>query len=248
MTSDYKNIDEINIKGYSKTKILSKEECLEIADELENLRIIRNSNDTSWGEYEIYPHPHKTSELILKLFGHPIIVDIVENILGDKIDGFQSFSYFKPPGELGRDIHQDSFYVRSEWGKSVNLVIFIDDMDIENGCLFSYEYSHFLPILPIEIDEERTKTNPQNFKNERGKACIMPEGHRFPKVYHTGEIGDVLFLHDHLVHGSEQNKSDKFRKSLVLSYKSKKGTIREGQQMKREPFDVYEIRQKYWGV
>ena len=39
--------------------------------------------------------------------------------------------------------------------------------------VWNYEGTHRLGILPIEIDEERVKTNPKNWRNERGKPCVM---------------------------------------------------------------------------
>ncbi len=235
-------------RGFITLPIFSEDECDNIKFELDRLRIIRNHNDSSWGEYDMYSHPQKESELILKLFGHPLIINTLEKIMGDEVEGIQSLAYFKPPNELGRDIHQDGFYTQSGWGGSINVVISLDKTDETNGCLYSYECSHFLPILPIEIDEERTKTNPSFWRNERGKACVMPENHNFKRVNHICNVGDVLFAHDHLVHGSEQNKSNRYRRSIVLSYKTKSAPIRQGGQMKREPFDVYEIRRKYWGL
>jgi ectoine hydroxylase-related dioxygenase (phytanoyl-CoA dioxygenase family) len=235
-------------RGFTILPIFSEHDCQNIKFELDRLRIIRNSKDFSWGEYDMYSHPQKDSELILKLFGHPQIIDTLEKIMGDEVEGIQSLAYFKPPNELGRDNHQDGFYTQSGWGKSINVIISLDSMDETNGCLYSYECSHFLPILPIEIDEERAKTNPSFWRNERGKACVMPENHYFNKVNHICKVGDVLFAHDHLVHGSGENKSNRYRRSIVLSYKTKGAPIRQGTQMKREPFDVYEIRKKYWGI
>lgn len=240
--------ENYNTKGYFNTKIFSDFEVNKINYDLENLRLKRNKENQSWGEYDMYLHPHKESTLILKLFGHPLIISLLEQIMDDEVEGIQSMAYFKPPGELGRDAHQDGIYTQSGWGKSINVLISLDDMDESNGCLWSFESSHFLPILPIEVDEDRLKTNPDFWKNERGKKCVMPNGHNFKKVYHVCERGDVLFAHDYLVHGSEENKSNNFRRSLILSYKTKNSNLRQGNLMKREPFDVYEILEKYWKI
>lgn len=240
------NIYDWNLKGHLTINIFSDDEVEKINKELELLRLNRNKNNNSWNEYDMYLHPHKESETILKLFGHPIIVSVLEKILGEKVEGIQSMAYFKPPGELGRDAHQDGLYTESGWGKSINVLIALDDSDESNGCLWSYESSHFLPILPIQVDEDRLKTNPNFWKNERGKSCVMPEGHNFKKVYHVCKSGDVLFAHDYLVHGSEENKSQKYRRSIILSYKTKSSNLRQGTLMKREPFDVYDIKEKYW--
>jgi ectoine hydroxylase-related dioxygenase (phytanoyl-CoA dioxygenase family) len=243
-----KEIFDWKYRGYLVNNILSQNDVDEINNELNNLRIQRNKKDSSWGEYGIYSHPHKESELILKYFGYPKLIEILETILNDKIEGIQSQAYFKPPGELGRDAHQDGFYTESGWGNSINVIFCLDDSDQSNGCLWSYESSHFLPILPIEIDEERIKTNPTFWKNERGKGCVMPQNHNFKKIYHECKSGDILFTHDYLVHGSEDNNSENYRRSIVMSYKTIGSNLRQGGQMKREPFDVYEIRKKYWNL
>ena len=65
--------------------------------------------------------------------------------------------------------------------------------------------THRLGILPIEIDEERVKTNPKNWRNERGKPCVISEGHDFKKVEGTTKKGDVvLHICQVVVHGSEK--------------------------------------------
>jgi len=88
-------------RGFITLPIFSLNECDEIKFELNRLRLIRNNDDSSWGEYDMYSHPQKESELILKLFGHPDIIDTLEKIMGDKVEGIQSLAYFKPPNELG---------------------------------------------------------------------------------------------------------------------------------------------------
>ena len=77
---------------------------------------------------------------------------------------------------------------------------------------------------------------------------MMPQNHNFKKIYHECKSGDVLFTHDYLVHGSDNNNSENYRRSIVMSYKTIGSNLRQGGQMKREPFDVYEIRKKYWNL
>ena len=128
----------------------------------------------------------------------------------------------------------------------MNVSISLDESNEENGGLWVYESSHYLPILPIGVDEDRVKTNPLFWKNERGKACVMPEGHNFPLVYCDTKVGDLVLIHSNCVHGSYENKSNRTRNSLVIGYKAKSAPVNEGGLMKREPIDVYEIRKKYF--
>jgi hypothetical protein len=233
-------------KGYTIFNVFSEKEAQEIKEELNRLRLERNQKDNTWGEYGIYSHPQKDSEIILKYFGNPKLLEIVELLFGEDVVGTQSIAYFKPPGELGRDGHQDDFYSQSGWNKSLNASITLDYSDKDNGGLWLYEASHLLPILELEVNEERKKTNPTFWKNERGKLCKMPVGHNFPLIFTETKPGDVAFIHSHSVHGSNENKSDRTRNSLVINYKSKNAPMREGDSMKRIPIDVYEIKNKYW--
>jgi len=239
-------IHDWKYRGFVISNVFTADEANEIKDELNRLRLERNQNNPSWGEFGMYSHPQKESEIILKYMAHPKLLEIVELLFGEDCVGVQSLAYFKPPAELGRDAHQDTIYSQSGWGKSMNASIALDDTDKENGGLWLYEGSHYLPILDIEVDEERTKSNPEFWRNERGKACKMPEGHNFPLVYTEMKLGDVAFLHSHCVHGSDENRSDRTRNSLVIGYKSKSAPLRQGGLMKREPIDVHDIRKKYW--
>ena len=147
---------------------------------------------------------------------------------------------------MGRDAHQDGFYSQAGWNKIANISISLDPSDESNGGLWVYEGSHYLPLLDIEVDEERVKTNPDNWKNERGKVSKMPEGHNFPKVYATLKKGQALLIHSHLVHGSDTNNSTNFRYSILSGYMVNGGFLRHGEHMKREPINIYELNKKYW--
>lgn len=233
-------------KGYTIMDVLTPEETQSVIDELNHLRVQRNTNDSKWMEYEPYMHPHKESEMIEKIFGHPKIIAAMEMLLGMEVQGVQSWAYYKPPGELGRDAHQDGFYSQAGWNKIANVSISLDDSDETNGGLWAYEGSHFLPLLDLEIDEERVKTNPGQWRNERGKAAKMPEGHNFPKVYAKMKKGQAMLIHSHVVHGSDTNTGTSYRHSILTSYMEKGGYMRQGNHMKREPVDVYALRDKHW--
>jgi len=234
-------------KGYAIVDILTESEVDDIKKELDNLRIARNQSDKKWAEYEPYMHPHKESDLINKILVHPKVIEIMELLFDSEIQGIQTWAYFKPPGELGRDAHQDGFYSQAGWNKVANISISLDPSDETNGGLWAFEASHYLPLLEIEIDENRIKTNPGNWKNERGKASKMAEGHNFPKVYPKLKKGQAFLIHSHLVHGSDTNTGNTSRYSILSGYMVKGGYLRQGEHMKREPIDVYELRKQYWG-
>ena len=233
-------------RGFTTLSLLTEEECDEINEEMEILRKQRQLTDKEWGEWDPIMYPHKSSEKIQKLFVHPKIIEACEFLMGGEIVGLQTWGYFKPPGQLGRDQHQNVFYTGCGHNEVVNTALALDNHDELNGAVWNYESSHRLGVLPIEVDEERTKSNPKNWKNERGKPCIMPEGHDFKKIKGECKKGDVVLLHSHTVHGSEPNNSNRFRRNFLGGYLKKGAHFNQGSHMKREPIDVYELQKKHW--
>jgi ectoine hydroxylase-related dioxygenase (phytanoyl-CoA dioxygenase family) len=237
-------------RGFSTLSLLTEEECDEINDELEKLRkerqLTTKENGEEWGEWDPFAYPHKLSEKLEKLFVHPKIIEACEFLMGGEVVATQTWAYFKPPGQLGRDQHQNVFYTGCGRNEVVNMALALDNHDEQNGAVWNYEGSHLLGVLPIEVDEERTKTNPKFWSNERGKPCVMPEGHGFKKIQGDCKKGNMVLLHSHCVHGSEPNNSNRFRRNFLGGYLKKGAKFNEGNHMKREPIDVYPLIKKYW--
>ena len=227
-------------RGVSVLNLLTEEEVDEYNEELERIRIERQENDTDgeWGDYDPFMYPHKQSEKLKELLVHPKIIEATEFLLSGEVVGLQTWAYFKPPGQLGRDMHQNIFYTECESNEVLNVSIAFDNHDPNNGSVWYLEGSHNLGRLPIEVDEDRTKTNPKNWRNERGKPCVLPEGHTFPHIDGYLRKGQVAFLHSNVVHGSEANTSNRFRKAFLCGYLKWGSNFASGNHMKREPIDV----------
>ena len=92
-------------KGVSILNLLTESEVDLYVEELERIRINRQENDTEgeWGEYDPYMYPHKESKVLTGLMKHPKVIESCEFLMGGKIFGVQTWAYFKPPGQLGRD-------------------------------------------------------------------------------------------------------------------------------------------------
>jgi hypothetical protein len=239
-------------RGWTTLQLLTEEECDEINAELDKLRNDRTGTTSPdgniWGEWDPFVYPHKLSDKLEKLFSHPKIIEACEFLMDSKIEGMQSWAYFKPPGQLGRDQHQNAFYTGCNHNEIINTALALDNHDPNNGSVWNYEGSHRLPILDIEVDDERVKTNPAFWRNERGKPCIMPNGHDFKKVEGFLRKGEVVLLHSHVVHGSEPNDSNRMRRNFLGGYLKKGSNFNKGSHMKREPINVYELKNKHWGT
>ncbi len=238
-------------RGWTVLQLLTEEQCDEINNELERLRqeraLTTKENGEEWGEWDPFAYPHKLSPKLESIFAHPKLIEAMEFLMEGELVGLQTWSYFKPPGQLGRDQHQNAFYTGCGHNEIINTALALDNHDPENGAVWNYEGSHRLPVLPIEVDEERTKSNPKFWRNERGKPCVMPEGHDFRKIPGYIRKGQIVLLHSHNIHGSEANTSNRFRRSFLGGYLKKGAYFNQGSHMKREPIDIYELRKKHWG-
>jgi hypothetical protein len=76
----------------------------------------------------------------------------------------------------------------------------------------------------------------------------MPEGHDFRKIEGVLRKGQVALLHSHCVHGSEPNNSNRFRRNFLGGYLKQGAYFNQGNHMKREPINVYELREKHWEI
>ena len=227
-------------KGVSILNLLTEEEVDSYAEELERIRIQRQESDTEgqWGEWDPFMHPHRESEKLSEIMKHPKIIEAVEFLIGSKVFGVQTWAYFKPPGQLGRDMHQNIFYTQCNSNEIINVSIAFDNHDPNNGSVWYLEGSHHLGRLPIEVDEERAGSNPKNWRNERGKPCVLPSDHNFPHIDGYLRKGQVALLHSNVVHGSEPNTSKRFRRAFLTGYIKEGANFAKGNHMKREPIDV----------
>lgn len=228
-------------KGVSILNLLTESEADGIAEELERIRAKRQKNNTEgeWGEYDPFMYPHKESKVLNGLMKHPKVIEACEFLMQGKIFGVQTWAYFKPPGQLGRDQHQNIFYTQCNANEIVNVSVALDNADPQNGSVWYLEGSHHLGRLPIEIDEDRAKSNPKHWRSERGKPCVLHEDHNFPHIDGFLRKGQVALLHSNVVHGSEPNNSNgRFRRAFLTGYMKEGAKFAPGNQMKRTPIDV----------
>ena len=77
---------------------------------------------------------------------------------------------------------------------------------------------------------------------ENGCIYAYPKSHKPPfyseKVNLEAESGDITFLHNFILHGSDTNKSDKFRTNLLLMYVKKNVEYRVGESAKRKKINL----------
>ena len=206
------------------------------------LRILEKEFEMFFNRYgidsEVIPEPHKESTNIFNIIkSENILSSVKEALQTDKISFISSWMYYKPPGTLGRDAHQDAFYNHIEKNKGINFSIALDSADKDNGGMWVVDGSSELDLLPIEVDEERLKTNPSGGRAmfDRGKACNIPDN--LSKKYLTLSRGDCTGVGGYLIHGSGDNTTyNRWRRSLIITY------IESGTNFTKGGADKVEIR------
>ena len=213
-------------------RILSLPECRQYLDLVESIACTQET------KYTPLMNPDRRFPEFRRLLCHPKVVRCLETLQQSKIVALQSMLYYKAPGSLGRDLHQDCFYAQSEHGAYIGTWFPLEDTDRENGGLVVYPGSHREPLLEVNEDEERKKTNRGDFMNDRGVSCIVPPG--YSKKYLSVKAGSVVFIHGNLVHGSEENLSKtRFRRAFAAHYIKEGYPFVTGTHAKRQITDVY---------
>ncbi len=105
-------------------------------------------------------------------------------------------------------MHQDAWYLTTEPESLALAFIALDDMDPRNGCLEVIPGSH-RGGLDVAL-----RMGPGGFVPVTGRAPPAPTRERaVPLVM---EKGSVVFVHGRAYHGSEPNRSDGPRRSLIV--------------------------------
>ena len=219
------------------TDIISSQEIEFLKTEATHFSQNREDGEKPFAPYH---HIHEVEQEFGQIVRNKRLVEAADILAGGPVDLVQSLFYFKPPGYLGFNRHQDNHFVRAEPARSFVIAwLAIDDADEENGCLYVYPGSHMLPILSVhENDPKRGSTQSRTVHEHYGEIDISTD---FPCVPLLIRSGSIAFMHANLVHGSGKNESkDRFRHALSLDYIAAAATFRPGYSAKRTRTNVHD--------
>jgi hypothetical protein len=135
----------------------------------------------------------------------PLVSATSLSLFSDKLN-------YKRPGGSPFPWHQDSPYWAfgcDHLDRLVSVLIYLDDADVENGCLWVIPGSHTHGLLPTFQD-----------RGVMGRLYtdldVLPDLQT--PVPLEAPAGSVVWFHGDLVHGSQGNRSDCPRRVLVLTY------------------------------
>lgn len=159
-------------------------------------------------------HMHHWDRTSLEWMLDPRLGQILAELDGVEPFGVQTMLYFKPAGARGQALHQDQWYLKVQPGTCMAAWLALDPCDEENGCMMVVRGSHQVPVLCTQAADVS-----QSFTDV---TCPIPPGMSAEPV--VMGVGDVLFFHGNLIHGSYPNRSaDRFRRALIGHYVSGSG-------------------------
>jgi len=136
------------------------------------------------------------------------VLDMVESLLGPDLIYHYSKVNMKPPA-IGSVVewHQDVTYYPLTNSSSLAVLIYLDDADVENGCLQVIPGQHNGRVLDHSRDGYFV-----------GK--IVEGVDETPAVPLEGKAGTAIFMNCMTPHASVTNRSNRPRRTLILSYRA----------------------------
>ena len=140
------------------------------------------------------------------------ILDLVEALIGSDVKLFGSQTFMKPPGGVEKPYHQDSAYFFIEPMALVTCWVALDDVTLENGCMWVVPGSHRLGVLDHsqawQVGDRVDKRVPES----------AFAGHT--EVPITMKAGSCSFHHSLILHKSNANHTQHPRRGAAVHYMS----------------------------
>lgn len=141
----------------------------------------------------------------------------------------------KPP-ETGMPfpLHQDSPFYRHEGAAYVDAIVHVDDATSENGCLRflagSHQRGHIEHVLTMPDGAPCSPHLPTNeYRLEDTVEC-------------TAKAGDVVAFSIYTIHGSQINRTDRWRRLVRVGYRDPMNKQLAGQSLGRAGLMVHGLR------
>ncbi|CAG7596304.1 Ectoine dioxygenase [Paenibacillus solanacearum] len=147
---------------------------------------------------------HYHDACFLQALAHPNMTAVLSQLIGPNVQLHHSKMLVKPP-ENGAafPMHQDYPYFPHEKHTMLAASVHLDDADDTNGCLRVIPGSHKQGALP---HVGAHYLNHKEYPISMGTLC-------------PAKAGDVLFFNYLTIHGSDVNRSQRFRRNVLFQYR-----------------------------
>lgn len=224
LTAPEKALEDYLELGYHiEPNVFSDEECAEL------IKAGHELEEAKQGIFRPCMMPHRQNDIYTKAMKKPFIAQTISSMVGGRAAGIQSEFFYCKPGTRGFSLHQDNFYVEAEYGVFASAWSALSDTYLEKGGLIVYPKSHQAGALPVQkLNLGLDAAQDPNANNEE---TVVPPQY---SIYNAAvPKGAVLFIHGHLVHGSNPNLTDEWRYVLLTTYIKSGEKFRAGNYAKR---------------
>ena len=172
------------------------------------------SDDEVISRYLCIHFPHKISDLMRDHLAHPVIQNVLTQVIGPDVKCMQSMLFIKSSGKPGQAWHQDEDFIPTRDRTLTGAWMALDDANAENGGLWVIPGSHKHGILW-----------PQEQQNDPRFDCTI-ESYGFPYKDEDAipvevKAGAIVFFNGYLLHRSLPNHAKSgYRRVLVNHYMS----------------------------
>ena len=142
---------------------------------------------------------------------NPAVLDVVESLIGSDIKLYASQCFMKPAGGVEKPYHQDSAYFTIEPMDLVTCWTALDDVTLDNGCLWVIRGSH------LEGLRDHGKWHVGGREDKQVARDTLDLRREAPIVMPAGSCS---FHHSLLLHRSGANNTDQPRRGLAVHYMS----------------------------
>ena len=214
-------------------EVLSETTCAELITASQTLLELQKEEE----RYVPLMRPDKLSGAYAAALRSQRLIHMAELLLKSRIEAVQMTLMWHPPGNLGFDLHQDNYHLRSEPDAFVTAWVALEDAGLDNGALIAYPGSHVEPILPVQETSKPASTYALD-PNARGHTVQVPE--KYQPLSLPVKQGAAIFMHGHLIHRSGDNHSRRFRRAFLVDYIRAGTPFSPGRYAKRVRINVYE--------
>jgi ectoine hydroxylase-related dioxygenase (phytanoyl-CoA dioxygenase family) len=205
-------------------KLFSPEECQQLIEEANSLENARN------GSFRPQMMAHRENPIYLTAMRKPALATIMNKLVNGKAMGLQTELFYCKPGTRGFSLHQDNFFVQAPMGAFASAWIALTDTYQEKGGLIVYPGTHKEGLLPVKkLTLPKDSAQDPNANNE--ETIVPPQ---YTLLNASVPQGAALFIHGHLVHGSNSNQTNEWRHVLLCTYVREGEPFRKGNYAQRE--------------
>ena len=178
----------------------------------ENLHPVPNeeSDTAALSRYLCIHQPHHVSPVMREFLAHPAVSRALARLVAPDVKCMQSMLFIKPPRFPGQAWHQDEVYIPTRDRSLTGAWYALDDVTVENGCMWVLPGSHRNGYLY----PQRLHGRPEEFDSAQ-ESYGFDDREEVPVACRAGA---VVFFNGYLLHRSRKNRSDRFRRVLVNHY------------------------------